>query len=188
MVNFLTTVGHSLHVLFRLWMFLGAIFPLLLGTSTGNVSQSFFGAINFCGFMTLITPTQWAFNGQGSQGQCSSSWLKTAQYQKRYPSKGKEVVSTLICTNKVRLHGQFRPRPSIYSQSSLHVHGRSWICQPTSPYLTFFTSAKTTFKWIAPTDNVHPNSDNAKWCHRWLKVKGLISICSGLEPWLLQGH
>ena len=41
---------------------------------------------------------------------------------------------------------------------------------------------------IAPTDNVQPKSDDAKRHHRWLKVRGLTSICRGLEPWLLQGH
>ena len=74
MVNSLTTIGHSLQVLFRLWIpFLGHI----VWSWHWKLEQKLLWG-NLCGFMTLITPTQRAFNGQGSPTSQHLSWPKTA--------------------------------------------------------------------------------------------------------------
>ena len=55
---------------------------------------------------------------------------------------------------------------SIASQDSHHVHGVSWLCLPTSPYPTFFASAKPI---IVATDNMLPKLHDKYTRHQWLK-------------------
>ena len=54
------------------------VFPLLLGATTGNLSQSFIDTFSV-GFMTLATPTHYrTFNSQGPPTRECSSGLKAA--------------------------------------------------------------------------------------------------------------
>ena len=66
------------------------------------------------------------------------------QYQNGAPTKGRGVVSTLICANKVRNGpgSSDQGHHSTASQGSHHVHGTYWICLPTSPYCTFLLVRK----------------------------------------------
>ena len=47
-------------------------------------------------------------------------------------------------------------------QCSCHVHNTPCWSLSTSLYPTLFA-----IKWIAPTDNMWPKSDDTKWCHWW---------------------
>ena len=49
---------------------------------------------------------------------------------------------------------------------------------PMSGYPIFFASTKPIFKRIAPSDNMRPKSDNAKWNHRWLKGFNISTCCN----------
>ena len=48
------------------------------------------------------------------------------------------------------------------AKAPAYVHSMSSIYPPTSPYPTFFARAKPILKVVVPTDNVQPNSDDAK--------------------------
>ena len=72
------------------------------------------------------------------------------QYRKRFPYKGRGVVSIPICANKVRNGpASVDQGLSTASQDSCNVHGISQICLLTFPYPTLFASAKPIFKnWL----------------------------------------
>ena len=82
---------------------LWSVFPLLLGASTGNLSQSFFDTF-FGGFITLTTPSE-----------CSS--LPKTAYSSRNgaPTRGEKWFYVFLCQQGEKWFSQCRPRP-FYSQ------------------------------------------------------------------------
>ena len=119
-------------------------------TTKFNSPPNFYGYMVFdilCWFMSLTTPTHLrAFNGQGSTTSECSAWLKTAYRSGNHaPTRGEEWFLCLFVLIRSEWSSQCRPR-LFYSG---HVHGMSWICQPTSippPYPAFIASAKPIFK------------------------------------------
>ena len=69
--------------------------------------------------------------------------LLTPYYQEWCPYKGRGVISAPVCANKVRSEASADHSHSAASQGSCHVHSMSWIY--TSPYPTYFASAKPLF-------------------------------------------
>ena len=82
--------------------------------------------------------------------------------------QGEGVVPEPLCANKVR-NGPASTEQgfSTASQGSYHVYGT--LLKPTHlPYPTFLIPQNLSSKWIAPTDNIRPKSDDTIWRHWWL--------------------
>ena len=78
-LNSLTTIGYLLEVLFGYGYLLYSVFPLLLGASTGNVSQSFIDTslwVHDFNHTHSLARFQWS--GLLTSKRSTCQWLKTA--------------------------------------------------------------------------------------------------------------
>ena len=106
-----------------------------------------------------------------ASSQCSltsecSSRLKTAySAQNGAPTREEEWFLCQFVRN-----GQTSAEQglSTASQNSHHVHSMSWLCLPTSPYPTFFTSENLQ-SGLHKLINMWPKLHNKYTQHQWLK-------------------
>ena len=150
-----TTIGYLLSFLGYGYL-LCSIFSLLFATSTVNLSQSFF----LCGFMTLTTPTQQAFNDQGSPTSKCSAWLKISySLGNSAPTRGEEWFLCLFVLTRWEMVLPMPTKVVLTSQCAKHV-----MTMPVHLSLFQLFCYRKTYsqKWIVPTDNIWPKSDNAK--------------------------
>ena len=90
--------------------------------------------------------------------------------------EAKGVVPEPVCANKVR--NGLASADQGFSTASRQL---PWsTVHPPPPISPFLLAQNLSSKQIAPTDNMQPKSDNAKWCHRWLK--GLMDWASYCKP------
>ena len=152
------------------------MFPLLLGASTGTLSQGFFHTV--CVGSQLdhthsLASLQWS--GLSNQ-QMLLLTENCLQYQKWSPYKGRGVVSMPVCVKRER-NGLASADQGLSraNQDSCHVHG---ILCPSSPIPPFLLAQKLCPKQIVPTDNKRPKLDDGISSHQSLKGFKVLSLNS----------
>ena len=161
-----STIGHSPEDYEYLpW----AIFPLLLGASTGNLSQSSLRQ------SLQVHELHHTHLLAGFQRSGLSEWwaLLLTKNCLRY-HKGRGVVSTAICANKVRSGSASANQKLFYSQPrqppcAWHVLNMATHLPPIPPFLLVQNLSS---KRITPTDNVRPNLHD-EYTRSSSAVKGL---------------
>ena len=110
---------------------------------------------------------QWSGLSDQQVFQLTESCL---QIQKWCPYKARGVVPEPVCANKARNGPATADQgSSLVSKGSCHVHGIPRWTHPPPPIPPFLLAQNLSSKWILPTDNMRPKSDDAIWRCRWLK-------------------
>ena len=72
-----------------------------------------------------------------------------------------------ICDNKVRNGPDSADQGRSKAAATMSMAYHDYVHPP--PHHTFLLAQNLSSKWIAPTNNMQPKSDNTKKHHRWLK-------------------
>ena len=133
----------------------GGVFYAYGGLVVFETDSNFWNTLNPC-----ESTLQWW------SSSCSNRFesLETHRIHVKVPySGGLLVVSERKQTNSPLSTDQGFSTASFNSRHALSFR----VCTHPPPRPT--TSASASSKWIAPTDNMWPKSENIKMCHRWLK-------------------
>ena len=142
---------------------------------------------NLYGFMSLITSTHWAFNGQSFLTSKHSSWPKTAYNTRDGPPRmGVEWFLHLFVQTRWEVVQSVLTEATIQAAKAAAMcmacpeYAHPPLCIP--PCLVVQNLSSTELHQLIMYSQ-------SQYCQmESLMVQGLMSICSGLEPWLLQGH
>ena len=141
-VSYLALFYHCrlfMEVFFRFWIPSLVHISTSAWASTENLSQSFFDSFSVSYTYSLASEVR----------ALQPTNVRTAYWPRNgAPTRKEEWFLHSICTNKLRNCPASADQGccSTDSQYSCHVHGKSWLCPPASPYPTFFASATPMFK------------------------------------------